>query len=149
MLTRKKESGFTLVELMIVLAIIGILAVVLIPKMSGMKDSAKSSGVTVNAKSVEAYIVANIDRWEDAAAATTAINTYIGGNDFKNPVTGVATGLNVVAGDSVPSVAKGVVTVYLEGIGSGASATWDKTKGIVIRGYDENSKEIYKNTIKP
>ncbi|HVJ50701.1 type II secretion system protein, partial [Desulfitobacterium sp.] len=32
MVKRRKDSGFTLIELMIVIAVIGILAVVLVPK---------------------------------------------------------------------------------------------------------------------
>ena len=64
MFKRKKDGGFTLIELMIVIAVIGILAVVMVPKMSGVKDSAKSTGVITNAKSIEAYVVANIDRWD-------------------------------------------------------------------------------------
>ena len=40
----KNRKGFTLIELMMVIAVIGILAVVLIPKISGVKDSANLAG---------------------------------------------------------------------------------------------------------
>jgi type IV pilus assembly protein PilA len=52
----KKKKGFTLIELMIVLAIIAILAVVLIPKATVFKNSAKASGVLTNVNTVQAYL---------------------------------------------------------------------------------------------
>lgn len=60
---RNKEGGFTLIELMIAISVIGILTVVLIPRLGGVKDSAKYAGVLTNAKSVEAYVIGNMDRW--------------------------------------------------------------------------------------
>lgn len=74
---RNKEGGFTLIELMIVISVIGILAVVLIPRLGGVKDSARYAGVITNVKSVEVYIVGNIDRWlrtqDSVGTAKTAI----------------------------------------------------------------------------
>lgn len=56
----KKKKGFTLIELMIVLAIIAILAIVLIPKASIFKGQAKNSGVTTNVNTVRAYLQTKI-----------------------------------------------------------------------------------------
>ncbi len=41
----RNVKGFTMVELMIVIAIIGILAVTLIPAFSGMQNRAKDTGI--------------------------------------------------------------------------------------------------------
>lgn len=51
-----KKKGFTLIELMIVLAIIAILAVVLIPKSTIFKKNSKTAGVTTNMNTVRAYL---------------------------------------------------------------------------------------------
>lgn len=56
MMRRKKESGFTLIELMIVIAVIGILAVVLIPKVGTIKTQAKASGIDTNLRTVQGYV---------------------------------------------------------------------------------------------
>jgi prepilin-type N-terminal cleavage/methylation domain-containing protein len=47
-----KEKGFTLIELMMVIAIIGILAIALIPQFGNMKTAAKVTGIETNVRSV-------------------------------------------------------------------------------------------------
>ncbi|SDC03609.1 MULTISPECIES: type II secretion system protein [unclassified Candidatus Frackibacter] len=42
----KREEGFTLIELMIVIAVLGILAGIAIPKFSGVQDKAKDANIT-------------------------------------------------------------------------------------------------------
>lgn len=51
-----KKKGFTLIELMIVLAVIAILAVVLIPKAGQAKNNAKNAGVTTNINAVRGML---------------------------------------------------------------------------------------------
>lgn len=51
-----KKKGFTLIELMIVLAVIAILAVVLIPKAGQAKNNAKNAGVTTNVNAVRGML---------------------------------------------------------------------------------------------
>jgi len=54
------KKGFTLIELMIVLAIIAILAVVLVPKAGQMKDNAKNAGVMTNVNAVRGALEAKV-----------------------------------------------------------------------------------------
>lgn len=91
MFKRKKDGGFTLIELMIVISVIGILAVVLVPKMSGVKTSAKVTGVQTNVKSVQAYVTANISNWANSSKTEVQIKdllleNFSGDNAIKNPL---------------------------------------------------------------
>lgn len=52
MMEQRKDNGFTLIELMMVIAIIGILAIALIPQFGNMKTAAKVTGIETNIRSV-------------------------------------------------------------------------------------------------
>ncbi|AZV55561.1 type II secretion system protein [Clostridium sp. AWRP] len=75
----EKKKGFTLIELMIVLAIIAILAVVLIPKSQIFKNNSKNAGVTTNVNTVRGYLETKVtnsggaDSYLNAATLKTAI----------------------------------------------------------------------------
>lgn len=67
----KKEKGFTLIELMIVVAIIGILAAVAIPQFMKYMDKAKAGEFPVNVKQIADGAVASYNKENIAIGSLT------------------------------------------------------------------------------
>lgn len=85
----KNKKGFTLVELMMVIAVIGILAIVLIPKMGGVKNDAKTAGVDANMRVVKSSAIAIIDKYDDDDSGAAALEAKLEKrlSSLVNPVT--------------------------------------------------------------
>lgn len=136
MIRRKKDQGFTLIELMIVIAVIGILAIVLVPKVGTVKTQAKSAGLDTNVRMVQGYIQSRISSWNNAKDLTNASvaadikNALDYGNDkVTNPF--VPTKAGAKSGDKTVVPSDAAVFVVTDGDGADAAAG-TASAGIVV-----------------
>jgi prepilin-type N-terminal cleavage/methylation domain-containing protein len=83
----KKSKAFTMLELMIVVTVIGILALVLVPRMRGAKDSVRDSAVEANLLAVKSVAERLIDDFDNPNLLATAILKSLDG-EVENPYSG-------------------------------------------------------------
>ena len=80
---RINKKGFTLVEIIVVIAIIGILSAVLVPSVTSYIDKAKKSASMQNAiNRYQEYVLSLVDI---CMKNVSSINKYTGGDSLENP----------------------------------------------------------------
>ena len=139
--TKKRRSGFSLLELVIVIVIMGIVAAVAIPRMSrgsaGAADAALSGNLSVLRNAIDLYagehngtypavgtIVAQLTTYSNDAGATQATKdaTHIYG-PYLRKVPGLPVGAEKGSDSIAASAASGVGWVYTAASGDIASNT--------------------------
>lgn len=91
-MSKKMKAGFTLLELMVVISIIGFLMTILVPNISAAQIRAKEAGVkaiihTVQAE-LEGYQMDTGGYPLGAKVSVAELSAVLGGKQYKNPFTG-------------------------------------------------------------
>jgi len=142
--SRQQERGFTIVELLIVIVVIGILAGITIVAYSGITGRANQSRIQQNARSVQSVAEAfNADRGFYPALAVGATNSFSAGSLS----TRLPSGVTVIpdAGTSTITSASGTATVAYSCLITCATSTggriayWDPVTLAIVYVYVGNA----------
>ena len=133
MMRRRRDEGFSLIELMMVIAVIGILVTVLIPQFGDVKSSAKITGVETNVRSVVIAIsgMSSTEDMDDSLETTMS--------SMKNPITN-QTGV----GTSAPLNRTQTKAVY---VFYDSSTTWSNNSlyngAVIVYAHSDFSADVF------
>lgn len=128
-----KRQGFTLLELLIVVVILGVLALIAAPSLLNAADQAK-----------DATVKANVSAAASSVTSRFALNTSDSATDI---ATAVADELNADNTNPIDDAQAAFATAGTAA-GSVVLAGDDGTDEIVITGYDKNSASLITKTVK-
>ncbi|MGE5371592.1 MAG: prepilin-type N-terminal cleavage/methylation domain-containing protein [Solirubrobacterales bacterium] len=134
----RKQKGFTLVEMMIVIAIIAILAAVLIPKAGQIQQNAKSQGADANLRVTQGLLEQYRPRMATLGELRTVLRQQLVASALTNPIN-----KSVYMNDDVANAGPGIATsVFISRTAPSATTTGDNWKGIVYVFFDSANDNI-------
>ncbi len=110
----RSNKGFTLVEIMIVVVIIGLLAAMAIPAFQKVRQSSQDKAVLNNARQLSA---ASDQYFLENGVSTVALPSLVGATNYVKAV-------NTVAGESYPQNYTQGITITIGGVAGARTVTY-------------------------